>query len=649
MLKSFCRIGTFLALLAVAPLSSQEAAPATVTLPAPAALPGVPAYGMCAHVTRGEHNIAKKEFVMMREAGIKWVRSDFDWAHCEVEPGKWKFSHLDETVAWAEEAGINVLPILDYDTKWATPAYKHLDAWTNYVRTVVTRYKDRLRVWEVWNEENLDGMWREKPNGANYATLLAATYKTIKEVDPGLTVLFGGTAGVPLGFIEDAYKAGAAQAFDVMAVHPYRYPGSPEETGLIEEMQQLRALMTKYGAGNKPVWITEIGWPTHGGAGVVGTIVKAGWSKLPHAQKDVPLAVLDDPAYNKAIKQSWRNDLLQEICTDTFAANRITLQDLLSLSPEKFPALLLPLTEHVPGGVYFDAIERYVREGGVLLTLQGVPLYYEMIPEANGSWTMRTNTESIYQRLHLGWEASWSNPKAPDTVSGLKAPADLADTLRLSTSLHATRYLTGSRLKEGDKMEVLISGQDKGYNAVAAALYRFNSDLKGGVIAVTFMKISSGSSPLHQARMLPRAYFCALSAGVEKIFWYELQSSGTDATYNEDHFGITTPDLTPKPAFNALLAMGKFRPGLSQRLEGAIVENGVYRCGWKCPDGTTGWALWTLTGEKKIAVKVSGAVSGIYDLFGAPINIAADNGVLTLELNEGVTYIMGPTALTPQK
>ena len=107
-------------------------------------------YGVCAHLPRGdEFGTAREELRLMHEAGIGWARPDFSWSSVERRPGQWTFDRLDRTVEWAEEAGVNLLPILDYDVDWARPAHKHLDKWTEYVRRVVIRYKDRIRYWEV--------------------------------------------------------------------------------------------------------------------------------------------------------------------------------------------------------------------------------------------------------------------------------------------------------------------------------------------------------------------------------------------------------------------------------------------------------------------------------------------------------------------
>lgn len=121
----------------------------------------------------------------------------------------------------AKQANVSILPILDYDVPWATPAWRHPDAWGGYVRRIVSRYAKDLRYWEVWNEQNGSGFWRDRPSGANYVPLLKRAYEEIKKIDPELTVLYGGTAGVPLGYIEDSLKAGAGAYFDVMNIHPY--------------------------------------------------------------------------------------------------------------------------------------------------------------------------------------------------------------------------------------------------------------------------------------------------------------------------------------------------------------------------------------------------------------------------------------------
>ena len=216
-------------------------------------------YGSCAHVTRGEPPDRTCE--MLRAAGLGWVRSDFDWSALERKPGEWNFAKFDEVVAQCEARGIQLLPILGYSTGWANPTHEHLDQWGAYVRKVVTHYGKRLPVLEVWNEENISGFWKN-PNPTNYLAVLKRAYEAVKAESGDLRVAFGGTAGVPFAFIEEVYKLGGAKYFDIMNIHPYTHPRRPEGE-MDVQIEKLRTIMKKYGDEKKPIWITEVGWPTH--------------------------------------------------------------------------------------------------------------------------------------------------------------------------------------------------------------------------------------------------------------------------------------------------------------------------------------------------------------------------------------------------
>ena len=274
-------------------------------------------YGICAHISRhGEIELTGKQLSLMNDAGIDWVRTDFDWSGVQRQDGTWDFSNLDATVAKAEQAGVEILPILDYDVPWASPAFKHMDQWLEYVRRTVTRYKDRLRYWEVWNEPDGAGFWYNKPDPAEYAILLKATYTEIKKIDPELTVLISGFSGIPYGYIEGVYKADAADYFDIMAVHPYRYPRYPEEASLKDDLDKLRDLMAKYGDQDKPIWLTELGWPTHKNhTETLVNIVRNGLKYLHPDRSGWNLAVFAEPEYPVKVMVS-KSDLSPECCRE---------------------------------------------------------------------------------------------------------------------------------------------------------------------------------------------------------------------------------------------------------------------------------------------------------------------------------------------
>lgn len=602
-------------------------------------------YGVCAHISRGgEHQIAQKEMAVMKEAGIKWVRTDFDWSGVERKEGQWDFSYLDETVKWAQEAGIDILPIMGYDVAWASPAQKHLDKWAVYVRTIVTRYKDRLRYWEVWNEENISHFWKGASGPEEYVELLKVTYKTIKEVDPGLTVLFGGTAGIPWEYIEGAYKCGVKDSFDVMNIHPYRYPKRPEPGNLYEDINKVRELMTKYGDGNKPIWITEMGWPTHCPPDAVGGflngIFEAGVKSIRGDKPVSCVAILADHDY----QFKFEPEMLEtaRIMSGKRTVSEIALGALASLDPEKVQVLIMPPEEGFAVD-YFDAIESYVRKGGILVLWSGVPLYYQFKKDVDGKWTQSGADENFRRRLHIGWEAWWTRKGViPESTKKLEVPAEFSDLIHLpKTPMESTRFLTDKALKQGDRMIPLIKAPAGEYTGVPVAAYALNSDLKGGVIVMTNQQIGNNVTPERQAIILPRAYLASLQAGVKRIFWYEFQATEHDLFYNEDHFGIVHRDLGPKPAYVAMQALTKARPAGSMMAEGDWRTGSVCHSCWKRPDGRKGWALWVPEGEVKCTLKVRGKIDESFDHMGNSVTLPVTGDSVTVTLKESLLYIIG--------
>ena len=185
----------------------------------------VPPYGICENIAmdyNGSHDkFTHGELDLMKEAKIDWVRTDFDWSRIQPKKGEWDFKVVDESVQWAEESGVTVLPILNRSSPWASPAYRNIDEWLEFVRMTVSRYKGRLHYWEVWNEENLSSSQDKITDPILYAYFLKRTYQEIKKADPGSKVLIGGLSCIPYDYLEAFYKAEGKGAFDIMNIHPY--------------------------------------------------------------------------------------------------------------------------------------------------------------------------------------------------------------------------------------------------------------------------------------------------------------------------------------------------------------------------------------------------------------------------------------------
>ena len=191
-----------------------------------------------------------------------------DWGRVEPEPGRFVWDEADrELREWDLPWGLTPLPILGYTAPWASSAAdrtvnappRDLRSYYRFVRESVSRYHGDIRYWEVWNEPNI-GFFQGQTH--EYVDVLKAGAVAARAADPEARILFGGQAGVDLPFTQACYELGAAEYFDVMAVHPYQWGKVFNDGWFTDKLRGLRAVMDQWGDTGKPIWLTEIGWST---------------------------------------------------------------------------------------------------------------------------------------------------------------------------------------------------------------------------------------------------------------------------------------------------------------------------------------------------------------------------------------------------
>ena len=597
------------------------------------------AYGICAHVSRGEIKYAIPSFDRMNEAGMTWARTDYDWHRVQPERGKWVFDHLDALHRLAKEHRVKILPILGYNTKFAPVAWKDLDAWCEFVRRLAERYQNDLPHWEIWNEENLQGFWKDVPDGANYAKLLLATYKTIKAVNPKLTVVYGGTAGVPLKYIEDSLKAGAADGFDAIAIHPYKWTGIPEH--MLKDFDDLKALLAKYGAAHKPIWITEVGWSTALAPKKHEGVFNAAFRHLGLKEKQSPIAVVYDSRYQLGVSSTLRSPNY----TGFFSGeHRITLDDIASLDPAAYPVLLPCLDESFPSTDYLPAIKAYLAKGGTVLLPAGLPFYYDLLRQPDGTITKKQVDDTFLPQLHMATETWWTKKGVPEKETYQKPGPAFEGQFTIQKLEPTWRFFTAENLKPGDEFVPLVSAGTDTYHSQIAAIYKLRSDgLNGNIIAASFSNFIETVPEEVQARHLPRTYLLAFASGVEKVLWYNLRAAEWDIYEREACFGIVNAKVEPKPAFQtyktlyALCPNGSTRPELT-----ADKERNRYVVSWTNPDGQRCWAIWNSKQDETVRLAVKGDIARVLDDFGKPLPTPTD----TLAIGTHIVYLVGPTSVT---
>lgn len=576
----------------------------------------------------------------MQQAGIRWARADFSWSYFEPKDDDFRFDNYDTIVAAAKEHDVTLLPILCYNVEWAFPAHENLDKWCDYVRTVVDRYKDDLKHWEVWNEPNI-GFWKPKPDAAQYAGLLIATYQAIKDTDPEAQVVYGGTSGIPFSYLRSTFEQGAFEAFDILAVHPYRYPNVPETARIVEDLQKTWELLDEFGGGKK-LWITEYGWPTHinaavqDGAFLPSLIRYSAKLRFPDIQ-GFSVAVLHQEGVPGCGQLGLQ--LAQSLKSAPGMSPRLVeLRDLAGLDPTQTQVLIMPTGEHYPAD-YFEAMLEFVRKGGLLVHLGGVPLYYAQRLQ-DGQWQGPHAGDAPKETLHVGWKAWWTVEGTPKEARATRLVAPEDSGIVVPKGTQSKRWLTDGKLQGKDKFVPLLAGYNGDeFVGYPVALYLYDSDLKGGFLGTILDIGVRGVTQDTQGLYLPRALLLSLGEGLENIMWYEFRDGGQDATYNEHRFGIINLDMTPKSAYISYQALTTAL-GQAKFLEKLEVGAGNYCYVFDAGPSKTA-ALWRASGADAVRLRVTGQDIRVLDYHGHRLSIEPAEGEIEIPCSEKVAYVTG--------
>ncbi|MBI2589514.1 hypothetical protein HYW32_00560 [Candidatus Berkelbacteria bacterium] len=179
----------------------------------------------------------------MQMAGIRWTRIEICYTTgTEFEGDVNALNALNGT-------GIRVIGLLN-----DCSGLPSVDDWGNFVDRAVQRFNSQVAAWEIMNEPYGEGM-----SAGSYKDYLHRSYQKIKAVNNNAIVL----ADVNPQFLYELYKVnGAKDAFDSVAVHPYkdRPPEEIEEGGedFLGSLRRTVAVI-KANGGGKRVWLTEFG------------------------------------------------------------------------------------------------------------------------------------------------------------------------------------------------------------------------------------------------------------------------------------------------------------------------------------------------------------------------------------------------------
>ena len=161
----------------------------------------------------------------MRSAGMSWAKQQIVWN--QGDPASIAQGAIDA----ARSRGFKILlGVVGNPAQLAANPTQYYQAFAAFLGDVARLTPDGI---EVWNEPNIDRQWPAgQISGQNYAQMLSAAYRAIKDANPNVLVISGAPA--PTGFfggrctaqgcddnvfIQQMAAAGAAQFADCIGVH----------------------------------------------------------------------------------------------------------------------------------------------------------------------------------------------------------------------------------------------------------------------------------------------------------------------------------------------------------------------------------------------------------------------------------------------
>ncbi|MDP2954748.1 MAG: hypothetical protein Q8O76_15700, partial [Chloroflexota bacterium] len=188
-------------------------------------------------------------------------------------------------VELAQEYGLEIIARLDNPPAWSRARGNEigtfappddLDDFGDFVYAVVSRYRGRIKYYQIWNEPNIYPEWGEQPvDPIAYTQLLKVGYTRAKEADPEAVIISAGLAPTTemgpknlsdLVFLQKMYDAGAKGYFDIMSVQGYGLWTGPDDRRTdpsrtnFSRPRLIREIMVRNGDEDKPIWAGEVGW-----------------------------------------------------------------------------------------------------------------------------------------------------------------------------------------------------------------------------------------------------------------------------------------------------------------------------------------------------------------------------------------------------
>jgi hypothetical protein len=229
-------------------------------------------------------------FAMVRHLGGAHTRGNFPWGDIEHTRGTYDWSGPDRQVELGERYHVTLFAYTGLTPDWALPpgvgagqGHRHppddrfVPDFERFFEALSKRYCGKVTYYQFWNEQNGCG-WKgecndNKHDAATYAVWLKRWYQAMKRGCASTVLAVGGLdcnleSGVACAqYLRDLLAAGAGDAFDAVAIHPYgQVSGTLAEQDRTRlalnwpALQTVQRVLDDHGMTDRDLWLNEYGW-----------------------------------------------------------------------------------------------------------------------------------------------------------------------------------------------------------------------------------------------------------------------------------------------------------------------------------------------------------------------------------------------------
>ncbi|HEY1295830.1 MAG TPA: hypothetical protein VGJ60_22360 [Chloroflexota bacterium] len=255
------------------------------------------AYGFQVQLWNFNSDSKRRVLGLIPQAGFNMVKHQIEWSAVETAPGQFDWTELDAIIATAVATNTRIMLSVQHAPLFYRSGSSGMfpsdpSTYRTFMQAVATRYRGKVQVYEIWNEENLSretGVGNVDPS--HYLPILAAGSAGVRAGDSNATILLGAPsptgANIPgqsiddLQYLNQLYALNGGEVkryYDAVSAHPSGFSTPPDCTPQTPQcslsgawnthpsffafarVAQYRETMMRNDESDKKIWFSEFGY-----------------------------------------------------------------------------------------------------------------------------------------------------------------------------------------------------------------------------------------------------------------------------------------------------------------------------------------------------------------------------------------------------